>query len=173
MRQYKGRTPQQELRDILAGLMFLGRSLHGGCAERIAGLPFSHWCAVPSLPAKPGEHPFRRLASYAASGAEVSLTAAATAPYPRSLNIDHFRADALLPRTSHVLLMDDTWVGGGHIQSAALALRKAGANKISVMAAARWINPAYGNNQAFIKEHLTSDFNPRICPWTGGACPGP
>jgi hypothetical protein len=173
MRQYKGQTPQGQHQAVLAGLMLLGGALHGGCAERIVGLPFSHWSCVPSLPAKPGEHPFRQLALNAARGTEVPLTAAAQAPSPRSLNADHFRAEILLPNGSHVLLMDDTWTQGGHAQSAALALRKAGADRISIMVAARWINPGYGDNQTFIKSHMTSDFDPYICPWTGGSCPGP
>ncbi|GIH27498.1 hypothetical protein Aph01nite_58080 [Acrocarpospora phusangensis] len=173
MRLYKGQTPQEQHQVVLAALMFLGGSLHSGCAERIVGRPFTHWSFVPSLPAKQGEHPFRRFASRAARGLEVPLRAAQQASNPRMLSVEHFQAAATLPPGSHVLLMDDTWTQGGHAQSAALALRTAGAGKVSIMVAARWINPGYGTNQDFIRTHLTSDFNPRICPWTEGLCPAP
>lgn len=69
-----------------------------------------------------------------------------------------------------MLLIDDTWASGGHAQSAATALHRAGAAKVSLLVAARWINEDYGDNASFIRG-LTMDFNPAICPWTGGACP--
>lgn len=172
MRQYKSPSPLVEHLAVVNLLMYLGGTLHSDCAERIVGFPITHWATVPSLPAKPGEHPFRRLA-YHGRGEEVRLTAASQVEGDRrALNVDHFRADAVLPPDSHVLLMDDTWASGGHIQSAALALRKAGAHKVSIMPAARYIKPAWANNRAFIKTYLTNDFDPRVCPWTGATCPG-
>jgi hypothetical protein len=41
------------------------------------------------------------------------------------------------------------------------------------MAAARWINPDYGSNRKFLRDHVNRDFDPALCPWTTGACPGP
>jgi hypothetical protein len=54
---------------------------------------------------------------------------------------------------------------------AALALRTAGAQRVSVLVVARWLNPDFGDTGDFIGEHLRRDYDPGICPWTGGTCP--
>ena len=43
-----------------------------------------------------------------------------------------------------MLLIDDTWTSGGHAQSAALALRQAGATRISALIVARWLTDDLG-----------------------------
>jgi hypothetical protein len=70
-----------------------------------------------------------------------------------------------------VLLLDDTWTGGGHAQSAVLGLRAAGATRVSLLVVARWIKPDFGNNPSFLRELAERDYHPGICPWTGGNCP--
>jgi len=70
-----------------------------------------------------------------------------------------------------VLLIDDTWTSGGHAHSAALSLRNAGAARVSVLVVARWLKEDYGNNKQFLADLAARDFDPRICPWTGGPCP--
>ncbi|MCO5972770.1 hypothetical protein [Actinoallomurus soli] len=67
--------------------------------------------------------------------------------------------------------MEDTWARGGHAQSAALALRKAGADRISVLVVARWINEDFADNRRFVNDLADRDFDPLICPWTGAVCP--
>jgi len=99
------------------------------------------------------------------------LAAAEDVDYARDLDPRHFRAAVPLPAGAHVLLVDDTWARGGHAQSAVLALRAAGAARVSVLVAARWINEAYGGNAAFIRGLAGRDYDPAICPWTGAACP--
>jgi len=66
--------------------------------------------------------------------------------------------------------MDDTWTSGGHAQSAALALRGAGAARVSLLVIARWISPKYGDNAEFLRKLSKSDYNPELCPWTGSQC---
>jgi adenine/guanine phosphoribosyltransferase-like PRPP-binding protein len=83
----------------------------------------------------------------------------------------HFRAGAPLPPGAHVLVIDDTWVGGGHAQSAVLAVRQAGASHVSVLVLARWLNEDYGSNARFLADLADSDYNPQQCPWTGDCCP--
>lgn len=51
----------------------------------------------------------------------------------------HFLCGGQLHQGSHVMLIDDTWASGGHAQSGALALRKSGASKVSVLVVARWL----------------------------------
>jgi hypothetical protein len=104
-------------------------------------------------------------------GGEAVLAAADEVDYARDLDPRHFRATAPLPAGAHVLLVDDTWARGGHAQSAVLALRAAGAARVSVLVAARWINADFGGNAAFIRGLADRDYDPAICPWTGAACP--
>lgn len=169
MRGYKAPQPVRQHSAVVAILMILALSKHAPCAEILAGTPVTHWSSVPSLPAKAGEHPFHLLVRELAPGTEVKLTAASATSDPRSVSVDHFRAGAQLSSDSHALLLDDTWTGGGHVQSSALALRKAGAGKISVLVAARWIRPDYADNARFLSE--LPDYDPDVCPWTGGPCP--
>ena len=76
-----------------------------------------------------------------------------------------------LGREAHVLVLDDTWAGGGHAQSAAGALKMAGASNVSVMVLARWVRLDYGDNLAWARRTLTRDFDADTCPFTGGDCP--
>jgi hypothetical protein len=170
MQGYKARPPVPEHRTIVTLLVLLGLARHAGCAAP-AGVPVTHWATVPSLPARPGEHPLHAIVSRLAPGAEVALAAADEVEYSRDLHPRHFRVPAALPAGAHVLLVDDTWARGGHAQSAALALRAAGAARISVLVAARWINEDFGGNAAFLRGLSGRDYDPAICPWTGAACP--
>ena len=181
MQGYKARPPVPEHRTIVALLVLLGMARHAGCAEYAGGSggpggqvtprPVTHWTTVPSLPAQPGEHPLHAIVSRLAPGREAVLAAAEDVDYARDLDPRHFRAAVPLPAGAHVLLVDDTWARGGHAQSAVLALRAAGAARVSVLVAARWINEAYGGNAAFIRGLAGRDYDPAICPWTGAACP--
>jgi hypothetical protein len=188
MAGYKGRPPIPEHRTIVTLLVLLGLARHAGCAADAGGagqagsagqaggagrasVPVTHWATVPSLPARPGEHPLHAIVSRLAPGGEAVLTAADEVEYSRDLDPGHFRVAAPLPADAHVLLVDDTWARGGHAQSAALALRAAGAARISVLVAARWINEEFGSNAAFLRGLSGHDYDPAICPWTGAACP--
>jgi orotate phosphoribosyltransferase len=71
----------------------------------------------------------------------------------------------------HILILDDTWTTGSNTQSAALTLRHAGADHVSVMVVGRWLSHTYGNNAEFIKTRLRRDYDPGVCPVTGGQCP--
>ncbi len=171
MRGYKAARPLEEHRTIVALLILLALSIHAQCPGVRIGSPVTRWATVPSLPAKPGEHPLRGIVKGIAPGREVLLVASEKASHPRAINPDHFRAGNRLPDRSHVLLIDDTWTTGGHAQSAALALRKAGAAHVSVLVVARWIKQEFGNNAKFLRDLSNRDYDPRICPWTGGSCP--
>ena len=168
MQGYKARPPVAEHRTIVSLLVLLGLARHGECAG--TSVPLTHWATVPSLPAQPGEHPLHAIVTRLAPGHEVVLTAAEDVEYARDLDPRHFRAAAPLPAGAHVLLVDDTWARGGHAQSAVLALRTAGAARVSVLVAARWINEAFGANAAFLNGLADRDYDPAICPWTGDGC---
>lgn len=173
MRGYKAPSPVEEHRTVVTLLCLVGLSAHERCPAVLGGMAITHWATVPSLPAKPGAHPLRAMVSRAVPGREVPLVAAAAAADPREVNPDHFSAAIRMPPGSHVLLMDDTWAGGGHAQSAALSLRNAGAQRVSVLVVARWMKESYAGNAEFLRSIAARDYDPRICPWTGGTCPQP
>lgn len=174
MRGYKAQPrPVKEHATVVALMLVLALSIHEQCPGTLAGTPVTHWATVPSLPAKPGEHPIHQMIGQNAPGSEVRLTAAASCQHPRDVSPDHFSATAQLPSRSHVLLVDDTWTSGGHAQSAVLALRRAGAARVSVLVIARWIKEDFGGNAAFLRSLAGQDYDPERCPWTGGACPEP
>jgi len=171
MRGYKARPPVAEHRLVVGLLLLLALDGHTKCASSLAGSPVTHWAVVPSLPARPQEHPLRSLVAGRAQGVEVTLLPAANVALPRAINADHFSSDMVLSPGRHVMVIDDTWATGGHAQSAALALRKAGAARVSVLVVARWIKQDYGDNKQFIADLRTLDYDPGICPWTSGECP--
>jgi adenine/guanine phosphoribosyltransferase-like PRPP-binding protein len=71
----------------------------------------------------------------------------------------------------HMLILDDVWTTGSTAQSAALALRRAGAAPVSVMVVGRWLNPDRRGTADFIATRPHHDYDPDICPVTGGECP--
>lgn len=171
MRGYKAPEPLAEHRTIVTLLAYTGLARHARCCAVLARAPVTHWATVPSLPAKPGEHPFHQLIGRLAPGQEARLTAADSVEYPRAARPEHFSVAGSLPAGAHVLLMDDTWTSGGHAQSAALALHRAGAARVSLLVVARWISRDYGDNGAFLRQLAKRDYDPELCPWTGAACP--
>jgi hypothetical protein len=171
MRGYKAPEPLPEHRTIVTLLAYTGLARHARCCAVLAGAPVTHWVTVPSLPAKPGEHPFHKLIGRLAPGQEVRLMAADRVEYARAVRPDHFAVEGSLPGASHVLLMDDTWTSGGHAQSAALALHRAGAAHVSLLVVARWISRDYGDNGGFLRKLAKRVYDPEFCPWTGSDCP--
>jgi hypothetical protein len=154
-------------------LVLLGITLHERCIGAAAGLPVSLRLAIPSLTSRPGVHPFMEIArTISAVGDGVELAAAPDSVCDRAIRSDKF---VLRPEASldgeHVLVLDDTWTTGSNAQSAALALRRAGAVAVSVMVVGRWLSPGFGKTAEFIRTRLGRGYDPDVCPVTGGLCP--
>jgi hypothetical protein len=176
LRHYKN-DPVREVRErhslIINWLLFLGITLHEPCIGAAAGQPVSVRLVIPSLTSRPGLHPFVEIAqTMNAVGESAALVAAPDASCERVTGAGKF---SLEPDTrfdgQHVLILDDTWTTGSNAQSAALTLRHAGASAISVLIVGRWLSPHFGRNAEFIKARLQRDYDPNICPVTGGSCP--
>ncbi len=167
---YKSERPIEEHVAVVAMLVMLGLALHTTCVGTLVGMPVTHWAVVPSLRGRTGPHPLRQLALPAAHGPELLVAAANAIVDPRSVHPANFEVPPVGPN-AHVLVLDDTWTGGGHAQGCAAAVRAAGAAKVSVLAVARWIDPTWGANETWIRHRLTQDYRPEVCPWTGQACP--
>ncbi len=72
----------------------------------------------------------------------------------------------------HVLVFDDTWTTGASTQGAAVALRRAGATRVSVVVLGRWLNDGWPPTQRFLHARPAEElWQPQICPVTRDACP--
>lgn len=131
--------------------------------------PLTHWATVPSLRGRT-RHPLADIAAGFLTGylTDAQLVASPTAHVTRNLEPSNFRTVHSI-HEAHVLLMEDTWVGGGRVQSAAAALKAAGARSVTVLTLARWLDPRRGATSAFLPT-LAREFNPDICPFTGLPC---
>jgi hypothetical protein len=116
---------------------------HGESVWRAAGMAAAPAAAavVPSGRGRPGGHP---LPAVVRSCVDVPLVGLSVAPQeaahvrgvdPRWLRVDGPVAGA------DVLVVDDTWVSGGSAQSAAVALKLAGARRVAIIVLGRHVNP--------------------------------
>jgi hypothetical protein len=97
----------------------------------------THACVVPSSRGRPGPHPLQELLrGCLALPWAVLLTQPGADPWMRALDPGRFRAARPLPGAA-VLLLDDTWTSGGSAQSAAVALKRAGARSVATVVLGR------------------------------------
>lgn len=92
----------------------------------------------------------------------------------RTLRSDHFFVPEPAAVTNrHLVLLEDTWVQGGHAQSAAAALLLAGAFEVTILVIARRIRTDYqpANAEAAFQQILAErEYSLDICPITGAGC---
>jgi phosphoribosylpyrophosphate synthetase len=162
---------------ILERLLYLGIIHHNRCIERRIGAKIDAYVAVPSLSGRKTPHPFvEKTAQFGLIDDSLCLVAAPNATSARVVAASQFH---VLPEGvdltgQHIVVLDDTWTRGSRTQSATLALRKHGAKYVTILTMARYLVPTtnYANNDAFIKKRLQgTDYDPLICPVTGGDCP--
>jgi hypothetical protein len=140
-------------RGALLSLLLVSLRDHGGCAWRLAGggAP-THLAVVPSTRGRPGTHPLEALAARAFSLPRVHLAIPATPeppdPEDRDLSVDRYVIRGRLPE-ARVLLLDDTWTTGAHAQSAAAALKLAGASRVAAVVLGRHLDATCGGSDAF------------------------
>ena len=104
----------------LAAVLWMSISNHESCLERLAGVDsFPVVTTVPSTSGRP-MHPLTEIV-----GKLVKPTR------------DRFAVSSQLVAGQAVLLVDDTWTTGAHAQSAASALRLAGAGPVAILAIGR------------------------------------
>jgi hypothetical protein len=126
---------------------------HCGCIWRLAGggRP-THLAVVPSVRGRPGPHPLQALTApvFALPWAALAVQAQPDEPDPddRDLRLDLFSAPRPLPQ-ARVLLLDDTWTTGSRAQSAAVALKLAGAARVVVVVLGRHLGQRDGELEPF------------------------
>jgi hypothetical protein len=132
--------------EALLALLLVFLHDHATCIWRQAGMSGpdgtsgpDRVAVVPSGCGRPGAHPLLQLIS-----PYLRLPLARLDMQPgeqgRDLNADRFRAAGTAG--AQVLLLDDTWVSGASAQSAAVALKRAGAAKVAIVVLGRHLNPA-------------------------------
>jgi hypothetical protein len=132
-------TPASARASILA-LMLAFLTDHGPCVWQRAGMPPPDRLAVvPTGAGRPGPHPLLRLVwpYLRLPGCSLALRPGRQG---RDLDLDRFQVLAR-PAGASVLLLDDTWVSGASAQSAAAALKLAGARHVAVIVLGRHVNP--------------------------------
>jgi hypothetical protein len=159
---------------LIRRLLYLAIMKHQKCIEQRVGTSVTSRVTVPSLNRRPSVHPFTAIAQ-AMKAVDDNRLALVPAPGAINARVASASQFEVVPKRGlsgrHILVLDDTWTTGCNAQSAVLALRHAGAEYVSVMVVGRWLSRTYGNNADFIRTRLRRDYDPGICPVTGGACP--
>jgi hypothetical protein len=176
MKAYKRVPPSTKAADDLGLMVTAATLIHGDCATRAAGSPWSAVTFVPSVHRPGREHPAAGLARRA-----VGLSPAQRFPLSlgehagddaRTVRSDRFTVDSHWTdrvRGQHVLVVDDTWTSGSKAQSAALAVRAAGATQVTLLCIARWCRQDWPDHRALL-DACTEPYDATVCPVTRGEC---
>ncbi|MDX2546735.1 hypothetical protein ACOT81_27740 [Streptomyces sp. WI04-05B] len=164
--------PQQEyFRMGLAAVLWRFLALHEACIAAHCAVPaFDTVTSVPSTSGRPS-HPLRDIVADMVAVTRsrhrdlLSPTPDAAA-LGRVASSQRYTSSALWG--NNVLLIDDTWTTGNHVQSAAAALKSAGAGSVAVVVLGRHLNTSYGDTAAHVHEARLRRFSWAACtlkPW--------
>jgi hypothetical protein len=142
---YKSARPGAEAAQLaLLALLAVFLRDHAACVWAAAGMASpTHLAVVPSGRGRPGRHPLRALAG-PLTGLPWAELAAARFGDPAGRLADPRRFLAAPLPGARVALLDDTWTTGASAQSAAAALRLAGAQSVAVIVLGRHLLPEPG-----------------------------
>lgn len=157
---------------IIADLLQTAIQLHEDCFGAVAGVPVTVRTVIPSLTCRVGAHPLASIAESIGVLAGPALIPGCDARCDRRVRADKFGVNSPSEVADrHVLVLDDVWTTGSNAQSAALALRRAGAAAVSVLVIGRWLSPGSPLTHPFLRARLGTPYDPHVCPVTGGCCP--
>ncbi|GAA4859180.1 hypothetical protein GCM10025787_49760 [Saccharopolyspora rosea] len=171
MRTYKTAVGTPAGTEQLTLLLHTGFAFHRVCIESAAEQRLTAWSTVPSTRRPDRVHPMRNIASTVLGDVDglrevTLLPGPAFAQSPRKFVEGMWRVEGSC-HGAHVLLIDDTWTTGANVQSAAAALRAAGAARVTVLVLARWLDPAWSPTQKFMRQLLVADYDITHCPVAG------
>lgn len=135
---------------------------HGPCVWQRAGMPPpGRLAVVPTGAGRPGPHPLLRLVwpYLRLPGCSLALRPGRQG---RDLDLDRFQVQAR-PTGASVLLLDDTWVSGASAQSAAAALKLAGARHVAVIVLGRHVNPDDAASAPLLAGLAAARYDPAAC----------
>jgi hypothetical protein len=157
----------------LVALLTSSLAIHAGCFEA----RFPPVTAIATVPsgergARPDGHPFDAIVRWPRPYRRVRLERIAAAQ-SREIDPENLRVDGDVVG-EHILVMDDNWTSGASAQSVAIAVRAAGAHRVSVLPLMRSLASAWGPTEVFLRARPADErFDPAICPVTSGRCPEP
>ncbi len=167
MYAYKAATPGVTSRDLVTAVLTYAVVAHWDCIAVLSGSHPDGWAYVPSLAGRQGAHPLGEIASqFMGAVPNVPVIPSVVTGNARDFNAEHFTVETT---AQHVLLVDDTWTTGGHLQSASAALKAAGVKRVTGLAVSRWLDPGWGATKAFI-DGLPATFDPTVCPYPNNPC---
>jgi predicted amidophosphoribosyltransferase len=159
--------PARRLSAELAALLWRHLSAHEACVARAAGVTqFEVVSTVPSGTRERDEqHPLRQIVGGLVAPIrdryERLLERSEAEAPPRKFAPDRFRARRVL-NGEPVLLIDDTWTTGASAQSAAAALKSAGAGAVAAVVIGRHLNRGWRENDQRLRR-LTQPFDWSRC----------
>ena len=155
---------RSRLRRRLAAVLwrFLGQH-EAHIAEALDVPGFGIVTTVPGTRQREDEHPLvsivGTIVGHTRSRYEPLLTLAPDAVREgRAVLPTRYRATRELTDDPAVLLIDDTWTTGGRAQSAAIALRDAGAAKVAVVVIGRHFDRAFGTGETYYRQARAQTF---------------
>jgi hypothetical protein len=140
--RYKaGREPSGPARTALLALLLIFLHDHGACVWRQAGMAApGRLAVVPTGGGRPGPHPLLQLAAPYLRLPPAHLV---IRPGRQGRDPDASRFSTERARLNgDILLLEDSWVSGASAQSAAAALKRAGAGRVAVIVLGRHLDPA-------------------------------
>lgn len=161
--RYKSwRMPSAAAQTAQTALLLAFLHDHGACVWRHAGMPVpGRLAVVPTGCGRPGPHPLLRLI---APYLRLPLTRLVIRPgsQGRDLNVNRFVTGKSAAGAS-ILLVDDTWVSGASAQSAAAALKLAGASHVAIVVLGRHIDPADPRTVPLAARLAPARYDPAKC----------
>lgn len=151
----------------LAAILWRHLAHHESCLARAAGVDgFPLVTTVPSArPEHAASHPLQTIVAgivgLTRERHRELLTATAVPVARHTFSLQRFRATATLDGEP-VLLIDDTWTTGASAQSAASALKRAGAGPVAALVIGRHLNRGYGDNDRRLRA-LSTPFDWSEC----------
>jgi predicted amidophosphoribosyltransferase len=146
----------RRLTAILAAILWRFLTDHESCVAEAAGTDrFQIVTTVPSSDQHRDErHPLRHIVGEIVAPTRERhvrlLRRSATEAAPRTFNATKFEATTAL-RNDSILLIDDTWTTGATAQSAAAALKAAGADRIAAVVIGRHLHREWHENDRRIR----------------------
>ncbi len=146
----------RQLRAELAAVLWRYLAAHEACLAAAAGTPaFELVTAVPSgSPERDADHPLHAIVGELVGPTRDRFQrlvgpTGETVP-ARAFSPEKFRSRRRLEGES-VLLIDDTWTTGASGQSAAAALKSAGAGTVAILVIGRHVNRDWGENDRLLR----------------------
>jgi len=171
-----GGETQRRIGRELAAVLWRHLVLHERClAQAAAVMRFELVTGVPSCdPSRDPKHPLHHLLADLVAPVrgryERLLRPQQRPPAPHIFDLRRFAPRRRLSGQA-VLLIDDTWTTGANAQSAAAALKRAGAGPVAALVIGRYVTRSWRGNDRRLRA-LARPFDWSRCALCGAATPG-